>query len=60
MHGFFVNLFYQPFYDKGTGILTIGNPLIYILLVLACGTALALLFKQTTKRLLGQKATLRQ
>ena len=60
MHGFFVNLFYQPFYDKGTGILTIGNPLIYILLVLACGTALALLFKQVTKRLLGQKVTLRQ
>jgi len=53
MHGFFVNLFYQPFYDKGAGILTIGNPPIYILLVLACGTALALLFRQVTKRLLG-------
>ena len=51
MHGFFVNLFYQPFYDKGTGILTVSNPPIYILLVLACGTALALLFKQVAKRL---------
>ena len=53
MHGFFVNLFHQPFYDKGTGILTIGNPPIYILLVLACATGLAPLFKQLTKRLLG-------
>ncbi len=26
MHGFFVNLLYQPFYDKGAGILTIGSP----------------------------------
>lgn len=49
MHGFFVNLFYQPFYDKGTGILTISSLPIYILLVLACGTVLALLFKQVTK-----------
>ena len=55
MHGFFVNLFHQPFYDKGTGILTIDSPPVYILLVLACGTALALLFTQVTKRLLGRK-----
>ena len=54
MHGFFVNLLRQPFYDKGSGIITIGNPAAYILLVLACGTAVALLFKQVTKRLLGQ------
>lgn len=53
MHGFFVNLFYQPFYDMGSGIFTIGSPVAYILLVLACGTAVALLFKQVTKRLLG-------
>lgn len=53
MHGFFVNLFYRPFYDKGTDILTIDNPPVYILLVLACGTALALLFKRVTKRLRG-------
>lgn len=49
MHGFFVNLFYQPFYDKGTGVLTIASPPIYILLVLVCGTTLAPLFKQVTK-----------
>jgi peptidoglycan/LPS O-acetylase OafA/YrhL len=54
MHGFFVNLLYQPFYDKGAGILTIGSPLAYILLVLACGTFLALLFKRATRRLLGR------
>lgn len=57
MHGFFVNLFYQPFYDKGAGILTIGNPPIYILLVLAYGTALALLFRQVTRALFGRKAS---
>lgn len=60
MHGFFVNLFYRQFYDKGTDILTISNPSIYILLVLACGTAAALLFKQVTRRLLGRKAALRK
>ena len=60
MQGFFVNLFYQPFYDKGAGILTIGNPLAYILLVLACATVFALLFKQVTRRLLGQKASVRR
>lgn len=54
MHGFFVNLLYQPFYDKGAGILTIGSPPVYILLVLACGTLLALPFRQVTKRLLGR------
>lgn len=56
MHGFFVNLFHRPFFDMDTGILTIGNPPMYILLVLMCATALALLFKQVTKRLLGKKA----
>lgn len=54
MHGFFVNLFHQPFYDKGTGILTIDSPLVYILLVLACGTVLALPFRLVTGRLLGR------
>ncbi|MDO4537238.1 MAG: acyltransferase [Coriobacteriales bacterium] len=49
MHGFFVNLFYRPFYDKGIDVLTISNPAIYILLVLACATVLALLFKRVTK-----------
>ena len=58
MQGFFVNLFYRPFYDKGTGILTIGNPPVYILLVLACATMFALLFKQVTKRLLRQGTSL--
>ncbi len=52
MHGFFVNLFRGPFYDTGAGILAISSPTAYILLVLACGTAVALLFKQVTKRLL--------
>ena len=56
MQGFFVNLFYRPFYDKGTGIITIDSPPIYILLTLACATALALLFKRVTKRLLGRKS----
>lgn len=60
MHGFFVNLFHQPFYDKGAGILTIGSKSVYILLVLACGTVLALLFKQLTRRLLGRKASPQQ
>ena len=60
MQGFFVNLFYQPFYDKGTGIFTIGSTPVYILLVLACGTALALVFKQLTRRLLGRKASPQQ
>jgi peptidoglycan/LPS O-acetylase OafA/YrhL len=54
MHGFFVNLFYQPFYDMGTGIITINNPLVYIPLVLACGTVFALLFRLVTRRLLGR------
>lgn len=54
MHGFFVNLFYQPFYDMGTGIITIDNPLVYIPLVLACGTVFALLFRLVTRRLLGR------
>ena len=53
MHGFFVNLFYQPFYDKGTGIFTVGSPALYILLVLACAMVPTLLFRQVTKRLLG-------
>lgn len=52
MHGFFVNLFHQPFYDKGAGIITIGSPLVYILLVLACGTLLALVLRRVTRRLL--------
>lgn len=60
MQGFFVNLFYRPFYEKGTGIITIDNPPIYILLVLACATVFALLFRQVTKRLLGRKTTLRR
>lgn len=60
MHGFFVNLFHRPFYDRGTDILTISNPSVYILLVLLCGTAFALLFAQVTRRLLGRKASLRQ
>ncbi|MDO4807716.1 MAG: acyltransferase [Coriobacteriales bacterium] len=55
MHGFFVNLFYRPFYDKDVGIVTIGSPAAYILVVLACGTALALLFRQVTKRLPGPR-----
>jgi len=60
MHGFFVNLFHRPFYDKGTDILTISNPPIYVFLVLVCGTTFALLFTQVTRRLLGRKAALRQ
>ena len=55
MQGFFVNLFYRPFYDKGTGFLTIDSPPVYILLVLACATVLALQFRQVTRRLLGRK-----
>lgn len=53
MHGFFVNLFYQPFYDKGSGVFTVGSPALYILLVLACAMVPTLLLKQVTKRLLG-------
>ena len=60
MQGFFVNLFYRPFYDKGSGILTIDNPPVYILLVLACATVLALQFRQVTRRLLGRRDTLRR
>ncbi len=56
MHGFFVNLFYQPFYNKGEGIIIISNPLVYIPLVLACGTLFALPFKLVTGRLLGRNA----
>ncbi len=60
MQGFFVNLFYRPFYDKGTDVLTIDNPPIYILLVLTCATVIALLFKRMTKMLLGEKVALRR
>ena len=60
MQGFFVNLFYRPFYDKGTGFLTIDSPPVYILLVLACATVLALQFRQVTRRLLGRRDTLRR
>lgn len=60
MQGFFVNLFYRPFYDKGVGILTISNPPVYILLVLVSATVLALLFRQVTRRLLEQQASLRR
>lgn len=55
-HGFFANLFFQPFYDKGEGVLAIGSPALFILAVIACGTAVALLFRQLTKRLLKSRA----
>ena len=60
MHGFFVNLFNDPFYDKGTGIFTVGSPALYILLVLVCALVPTLLFKQVTKRLLGQRGVSRR
>ena len=55
MHGFFVQLFYPPFYDMGTGVFAIGFAPAYILMVLTCGTVTALLFRVLTKRLLGRK-----
>jgi len=55
MHGFFVQLFFAPFYDKGTGILNIELSPVYIVAVLACGTVAALLFRQLTRRLLSRR-----
>ena len=55
MHGFFVQLFHPAFYDMGTGVFQIGYTPDYILVVLALGTVVALLFRLLTKRLLGHR-----
>jgi peptidoglycan/LPS O-acetylase OafA/YrhL len=52
-HGFFVNLFHEPFYDKGMGIVNVGVSALYILLVLACATPLASLWHRARR---AQKA----
>jgi hypothetical protein len=54
MHGFFVQLFFAPFYDKGVGILNIEMSPAYVVAVLACGTLAALMFRQLTRRLLAR------
>ena len=55
-HGFFVNLFHEPFYDKGMGIVNVGVSALYILLVLACATPLASLWYRAQR---AQKAAKR-